>query len=125
MKYVLIVLQILLALAFLAAGSGKILTPVNELAQQMNWVNAVPAFTVPIIGILEVAGALGLVLPWLTGIQPQLVRLAAIGLALTMLGAIITHLAIGDPANALIGPLVLGGLSAFVAYARTKILPLT
>ena len=125
MKYILIVLQILLGLAFVAAGSSKILTPVSELSQQMNWVSAVPAFTVPIIGILEVAGGIGLVLPWLTGIQPQLVRLAAIGLALTMLGAIVTHLAIGDPAGALVPPLVLGGIAAFIAYARTKLLPLT
>ncbi|MEM7117488.1 MAG: DoxX family protein [Chloroflexota bacterium] len=125
MKYVLIVLQILLALAFLAAGSGKILTPADELAQQMNWVNFVPAFAVLLIGILEVAGALGLVLPWLTGIQPQLVRLAAAGLALTMLGAIITHFAVGDPIGSIIAPLILGGLAAFVAYGRTKILPLT
>lgn len=125
MKYVLIVLQILVGLAFIAAGTMKIITPTDQLAQQMAWVAAVPAFTVPIIGILEVAGGLGLILPWLTGIQPQLVRLAAVGLVLTMIGAVITHLAIGDPFGALVSPIVLGALAGFIAYGRSSLLPLT
>ena len=125
MKYVLIILQILIGLAFIAAGVMKIITPVDQLAQQLTWVAAVPAFTVPIIGILEVAGGLGLILPWLTGIQPQLVRLAALGLVLTMIGAVITHIAIGDPFGALVAPIVLGVLAAFIAYGRTNLLPLS
>ena len=55
MKYVLMVLQVLLAFAFIAAGGSKLFTPADQLAQQMNWVNFVPAFAVVLIGILEVA----------------------------------------------------------------------
>lgn len=124
MKYVLMVLQVLLAFAFIAVGGSKIFTPVDQLAQQTNWVNFIPAFAVVLIGILEVAGGLGLVLPWLTGIQPGLVRWAAIGLTLTMIGAVITHIAIGDPFGESIPSIVLGALSAFVAYGRTSLLPL-
>ena len=124
MKYLLIILQILIGLAFIASGGMKIFTPADQLAQQMAWAAAVPAFTIPIIGILEVAGGLGLILPWLTGIQPQLVRLAAMGLTLTMIGALITHIAIGDPFGAMVPPIVLGAISAFIAYGRTSLLPL-
>ncbi|MEM7126816.1 MAG: DoxX family protein [Chloroflexota bacterium] len=125
MKYLLIAVQILVALAFIAAGAFKIFTPVEQLVEQMSWVTAVPAFAVPVIGILELAGGLGLILPWLTGIQPQLVSLAAIGLVLTMIGAVITHVAIGDPAVSLISPTVLGLLAAFVAYGRRALVPLS
>ena len=125
MKYVLWILQILLAAAFVMAGGSKIVTPPADLvAQGMTWVNTVPSWAPRLIGVLEVAGGLGLILPWLTGIQPQLVRLAAVGLVLTMIGAIITHIAVGDPISATIPPLVLGILAAFVAYGRTSLLPL-
>lgn len=124
MKYVLMILQVLLGLAFIAAGGSKLFTPVDQLAQQLNWVNYIPAFGVILIGILELAGGLGLILPWLTGIQAGLVRWAAIGLTLTMVGAVITHIAIGDPFSEMIPSIVLGALSAFIAYGRTSLLPL-
>lgn len=124
MKYVLGALQVLLALVFLMAGVTKIMTPAADLVAMMSWVASVPAAAVPVIGVLEVAGALGLILPWLTGIQPGLVRLAASGLVLTMIGAVITHLAIGEPITQAIPALVLGILAGIVAYGRTVLLPL-
>lgn len=124
MKYVLGTLQVLLALVFLMAGVTKIMTPAADLVAMMSWVASVPAAAVPVIGVLEVAGALGLILPWLTGIQPGLVRLAASGLVLTMIGAVITHLAIGEPITQAIPALVLGILAGIVAYGRTVLLPL-
>jgi len=124
MKYVLGTLQVLLALVFLMAGVTKIMTPAADLVAMMSWVASVPAAAVPVIGVLEVAGALGLILPWLTGIQPGLVRLAASGLVLTMIGAVITHLAIGEPIAQAIPALVLGILAGIVAYGRTVLLPL-
>ena len=124
MKYVLGTLQVLLALVFLMAGVTKIITPAADLVAMMSWVASVPAAAVPVIGVLEVAGALGLILPWLTGIQPGLVRLAASGLVLTMIGAVITHLAIGEPIAQAIPALVLGILAGIVAYGRTVLLPL-
>lgn len=124
MKYVLWTLQVLLALVFLMAGVTKIMTPAADLVAMMSWVASVPAAAVPIIGVLEVAGAVGLILPWLTGIQPGLVRLAASGLVLTMIGAVITHIAIGEPITQAIPALVLGILAGVVAYGRTVLLPL-
>lgn len=124
MKYVLGALQVLLALVFLMAGVTKIITPAADLVAMMSWVASVPAAAVPVIGVLEVAGAVGLILPWLTGIQPGLVRLAASGLVLTMIGAVITHIAIGDPIAQAIPALVLGILASVVAYGRTVLLPL-
>jgi uncharacterized membrane protein YphA (DoxX/SURF4 family) len=124
MKYVLGTLQVLLALVFLMAGVTKIMTPAADLVAMMSWVASVPAAAVPVIGVLEVAGALGLILPWLTGIQPGLVRLAASGLVLTMIGAVITHIAIGEPITQAMPALVLGILAGVVAYGRTVLLPL-
>ena len=118
------VFQILLALVFLAAGATKVFTPIADLIPQMAWVAFMPAIAVRIIGLLEVAGGLGLILPWLTGIQPQLVRLAALGLVLTMIGAAITHIAIGDPIVSIFPSLILGAIAGFVAYSRTALLPL-
>ncbi len=124
MKYVLWALQVLLGLAFIAAGFMKIVTPAANLVEMMAWVASMPATLVPIIGVLELAGGLGLILPWLTGIQPQLVRLAAGGLTLTMIVAVIFHISIADPVSAWIPPLVLGLLAAVIVYGRTKLLPL-
>ncbi len=124
MKYVLGALQVLLALVFLMAGVTKIMTPAADLVAMMSWVASVPAAAVPVIGVLEVAGAVGLILPWLTGIQPGLVRLAASGLVLTMIGAVITHIAIGEPITQAMPALVLGILAGVVAYGRTVLLPL-
>ena len=123
MKYLLWIVQILLAVAFVGAGAMKLLTPTAELAQSMVWVNDVPGWLVKLIGLAEVAGALGLILPALTRIQPQLTALAAAGLALVMLLAAFFHLSRGE--SALIVPnLVLLLLAAFVAYGRWKVLPI-
>lgn len=124
MKYAIWTLQVILALVFVAAGVTKIITPPADLAEMMSWTTSMPTLAVRVIGLLEVAGALGLILPWLTGIQPQLVRLAAGGLILTMVGAVITHITIGDPIAQAVPSLVLGILVAVVAYIRTKVMPL-
>jgi uncharacterized membrane protein YphA (DoxX/SURF4 family) len=117
MKYVLWGVQILLALAFLASGMLKLTQPYDALAAQMAWVGAVPPWLVLFIGVAEVLGAVGLVLPAATGVLPWLTPLAAAGLALTMLLATLFHLARGELAMAPV-PLLLGLLAAFVAYAR-------
>lgn len=123
MKYALWIVQVLLALAFLAAGFMKVATPVEQLAQSMIWVNDVPVWLLKFIGLAEVAGGLGLILPALTRIQPQLTPLAGVGLALVMLFASIFHLSRGE-IGAIVPNIVLLALAAFVAYGRWKVVPI-
>jgi hypothetical protein len=112
--YVLWILQALLALVFLVAGGMKLVTPLDVLYAQMPL--PLPGVFIRFIGLCEVLGALGLLLPGLTRIRPELTSLAARGLALIMLGA-----AMFTPPEdlSLAGlPVVLGLLAAFVAYGR-------
>ena len=97
----------LLALVYLGVGSMKLFQPPAKRAESgLAWAADVPAWAVKVIGLLEVVGAVGLILPALTGFAPVLSPLAAIGLALIQLGAVITHLVRGEakviPANLLL-----------------------
>jgi putative oxidoreductase len=91
MTIVLWIVQGLLALAFLLAGVMKTFMPLEGLKKNMAWVGNVPAGLVRFIGIVEILGALGLVLPKLTKILPQLTIAAAIGLVLVMVSAVVFH----------------------------------
>lgn len=83
----------LLALAFLGAGGMKLARSKQQLGESgMGWVEDFPAGVVKMIGGLEVLGAVGVIVPPLVGIATVLAPLAATGLGLTMVGAIITHL---------------------------------
>lgn len=106
-----------LALAFLAAGLTKVVRPREKLARNMAWVEDFSSGPVKLIGVLEVLGAIGLILPGITGIAPFLVPLAATGLALLMIGAIVVHARRGErqPIGANI---VLLLLAVFVAWGR-------
>lgn len=97
MDVVLWIVTGVLALAFLAAGAMKLAQPKEKLAASgMGWVDDFSAGAVKGIGLAEVLGAVGLVLPGLTGIAPVLVPLAALGLALTMVGAAVVHVRRGE-----------------------------
>ena len=91
MSIALWIVQGLLALAFLLAGLMKSFSPLEKLKKNMAWVGDVPAGLVRFIGIVEILGALGLILPKLTNIVPQLTIAAAIGLVLVMLSAAVFH----------------------------------
>lgn len=91
MAIVLWIIQGILALVFLLAGLMKGFTPLEGLKKNMAWVRVAPAAFVRFVGIAELLGALGLILPILTGIQPWLTIAAALGLVVVMLGAIIFH----------------------------------
>ena len=123
MNIVLWVVQVLLAAGFLMAGGMKLMTPHDALAAQMAWVNHFPAFAPKLIGLLEVLGGLGLILPALLRIKPELTPLAGACLALLMVGAFITHLVLGEYGMSL-PSLVMGLLSAFVAWGRKKRVPI-
>ncbi len=113
MKYALWVAQVLLALAFLSAGAMKLITPDETLTAWYPF----PAWFIRFIGVCELLGAAGLILPGLLRIRHRLTPLAAAGLAVIMAGATATTLAIGGGASALM-PLALGLLAAFVVYGR-------
>ena len=113
MTYALWIVQALLALIFLFSGGTKLILPIEALTQQM----PLPGLFVRFIGVAEVLGAIGLILPGLLRIRPGLTPLAAVGLVLIMIGATVLTLAGGEVVLALI-PLVVGLLSAFVAYRR-------
>lgn len=83
--------QIILALVFLAAGVMKATQPVAKLAQSMGWVNDFSPVFVRVLGVAEVLGAIGLVAPLALGIAPVLTPVAAIALAVTMVGAVVVH----------------------------------
>jgi uncharacterized membrane protein YphA (DoxX/SURF4 family) len=123
MKYVLWVLQVLLGLAFVAAGFPKLIQPYAELAQQLAWVSDVPEVLVRFTGLAEVLGGVGLILPAATRILPWLTPVAAAGLALDMLLATLFHLVRGEVGGAVV-PLLLGLLAALVAYGRWRIVPI-
>lgn len=107
-----------LAAAFAAAGGMKLATPRKQLEPKMAWVADVSDGQVKGIGAVEVLGAIGLILPAALDIAPVLTPLAAVGLALTMAGAVVVHLRRGDGMAGAAPALVLGLLSVFVAWGR-------
>ncbi|MEW1635401.1 DoxX family protein [Streptomyces sp. NPDC093801] len=107
-----------LTLVFLAAGLMKIGQPREKLAAAgMAWTTAFPPGAVKAVGAVEVLGALGLTVPAALGIAPAVAAWAALGLAATMLGAIVLHLRRKE-ATALPVALVLFALAAEVAWGR-------
>jgi hypothetical protein len=123
MTYVLWIVQGLLALLFLYTGSIKLVLPLEVLTAQV----PLPGWFVRFLGVAEVLGAIGLILPGLLRIRPGMTPLAAAGLVIIMIGATVLTLAGvvpgGGVAPVLI-PLVVGLLSAFVAYGRWRLAPL-
>ncbi len=119
MTYALWIVQGVLASVFLFAGGMKLILPLEKLAGPV----PLPALFMRFIGVAEVLGAIGLILPGLLRIWPGLTQLAAAGLVIIMIGATALTLAGGDIVLALI-PLVVGLLAAFVAYGRWRLAPL-
>lgn len=109
--------QILLALAFAAAGAMKATQPLDALASKMKWVPDTPPALVRFIGLSELLGAIGLVAPTALGILPVLTPIAALCLVVVMVLAARTHLRLGELPGVGVN-LVLGLLAAFVAWGR-------
>jgi len=122
MNIALWVIQGLLAIAYLAAGGMKATRPIESLGKSLDWVLKVPSGLVRFIGIVEILGALGLVLPMLTGIAPGLTVAAAVGLVLVQICAAIFHLTRNEASRVPINVVFLV-LALFVAYGRLVLLP--
>lgn len=116
------VVQGLLALFYVYAGLTKLGTPADELAKTMPWTADIPLL-VPVTGIVDLLGGLGILLPALTRIQPRLTVLAALGTIVLQALAMTLHLSRGEfmvvPMN-----VVLIALSAFVYWGRGRALPI-
>jgi len=123
MNIALWIVQILLALIFLMAGVMKLMRTREDLSDKMAWVDDFGDSHIKLIGALEILGAIGLVLPAATGILPLLTPLAALGLALTMLGAAYTHIRRGEYPMTIMN-VVLLLMALFVAYGRFVLVPL-
>jgi uncharacterized membrane protein YphA (DoxX/SURF4 family) len=120
MKILLWVLQVLLALAFLAHGVMLIVPPA-AIAEQLN--ASLPRWFQLFLGVAEVLAAIGLTLPGITGIRPWLVPWAAAGVMFVMVSATIFHVMRGEMSSA-ITTIVLLLLATFVAYMRWRVLPI-
>ena len=113
------ILQGLLAALFLFAGGVKLVMPIDEMAAQ----TGLPGGFLQFIGVCEMLGAVGLILPGLLRIRPGLTSTAAAGLVIIMIGA--TVLTVRDMGVVMaLFPCVVGILAAFVAYGRWRLAPL-
>jgi hypothetical protein len=118
MTYALWIVQGLLAALFLFAGGMKLVLPLEQLTGPVS----LPGPLMRFIGVAEVLGAIGLILPGLLRIRPGLTPLAAAGLVIIMIGATVITLVAGEVVAALISAVV-GLLCAFVAYGRWRLAP--
>ena len=120
MNIMLWVLQVLLAVAFLAHG-WLFLSPPPEIAVQMN--ASLPRWFQLFLGVAEVLAAVGLTLPGLTRIMPWLVTWAAVGIMIVTVSATAYHLMRGEISSAAI-TLLLFAMATFLAYMRHRVLPI-
>src|SRR2546428_2906684 len=118
MNVALWIVQGLLAALFLFAGGAKLVLPLDQMAGPV----ALPGWFLRFLGVAEVLGALGLVLPGLLRIRSGLTSLAAAGLVIIMIGATVGVWAGGMVAGALVN-VVVALLAAFVAYGRWRLSP--
>ena len=115
------IVQVLLGVYFVAIGVMHFIVP-EGLPDQMSWMYDLSTGLHVASGVAEILGGLGLILPAVTGIRTQLVPLAASGLALVMVGAIIYHVGRGETQNIFFN-VVLNVVLGFVAYGRTVLHP--
>ncbi len=114
--------QVLMAGLFGLVGITKLTTPISELAEMLPWITESPEMVVRFIGLSELLGAVGLILPTALRMQPQLTNFAAIGLAIVMVLATGFHVYRGEfevvPVN-----IILLGILILINWGRNKKAP--
>jgi uncharacterized membrane protein YphA (DoxX/SURF4 family) len=115
--------QVVLAMLFAGAGYAKAMTPLSELAMSLPYTADLPGWLVRFIGVSEIAGAIGLIVPALTRIKPGLTPLAALGLCMVMVLATLFHAVRGEYSTMPL-TLVLAAMAAFVAKGRSALVPI-
>ena len=118
MNIVLWIIQVLLALLFLLAGGTKLILPIAEMTKDIH----LPGLFLRFLGVAEVLGALGLILPGALRIKPRVTSLAAVGLMIIVIGATVITATNGPIVGAIL-PFITTLLLAFVAYGRWRIAP--
>jgi uncharacterized membrane protein YphA (DoxX/SURF4 family) len=118
LNVILWIAQIALAAMFLFAGYIKLVRPIPELVKMFPWPGDVPVWFTRLTGWVDLAGAVGIVLPQLTGILPWLTPLAALGLVALQAAAIVFHGMRGETKDTVAMNIVLLAASAFVAWGR-------
>ncbi len=113
------VMQWLVGVVMVLTGALKLFTPRLKLAEKFKWAATWTDTNVKLLGLAEVLGGAGLVLPWQLAIVPVLTPIAAIALAILMAGAVKTHLDLKEP---FIPPAVLGVLCIVIALGRFGVL---
>jgi hypothetical protein len=116
MNLALWIVQGLLALVMLLTGAVKLVQPREKIAEKLKWAKTWTDTNVKLLGLAEVLGAVGLIVPVLTGILPVLTPVAAVCLTIIMGGAVKTHKDLGEPTVPVI---VLAALLLFVAIGRS------
>jgi uncharacterized membrane protein YphA (DoxX/SURF4 family) len=119
MDYALWIAQAMLALIFLFAGGMKLILPIEAMTKQV----PLPGLFLRFIGVAEVLGAIGLILPGLLRIRPGLTPLASAALVIIMIGAVVVTIRTGSVAEALF-PFFTGLLCVFVSWGRLRLAPL-
>lgn len=117
------ILQFILGLYFLSTGAIHFILP-EGLPSPMSWMYELSPLLHWVSGIAEILGGLGLILPGLLKIRPELTRFAALGLVFVMVGAASWHLYRGEYVN-IAQNAILAILVGFLAYGRSKLVPLT
>ena len=117
------IIQAFLAFVFLVTGVMKLVVPREKAMERAPYCEDYTQRQLHLIGVVEILGALGLILPAVTGILPWLTPVAAVGLAITMAFAARTHYRRGEYNN-IIGNVILLLLSLFVAFGRFFVEPL-
>jgi hypothetical protein len=119
MNVALWIAQGLVAVAMLAAGGLKVATPRLKLVEKLKWAASWSDTRFKLLGLAELLGGVGLIVPWLTGIAPVLTPVAALCLVVLMGGAVKTHRDLKEPSAP---AAVLGALALFVALGRFGVL---
>ncbi|MDT0507023.1 DoxX family protein [Novosphingobium sp. MMS21-SN21R] len=115
--FILWVAQLLLAAAYALFGSMKATQPLDQLAMMMTWIPSFPPAFVRTLGVVEVLGAIGLVVPALTRVLPRLTVIAALCILVHQLCAVALHVSKGEY-NVLGLNIVLIALAALIVWGR-------
>ena len=118
------VAQVLLALVLTWASAMKLFQPVGKVAAMWPWAGQVPVALLKFTGIVDLLGALGLVLPALLRIKPILTPLAAIAIIVLMVCASVFHI-VRDEASVIGVNVFFTGIAAFIAWGRFKKAPIS